>query len=160
KLDRAKFTATNLRSAVSTLTARAVGAKDFLTGSTMTNELARQAVMNWLDGSSNTYIALLNKEIKERRKKGNASSLILSGVSVEKSEQVFIYLGLVFAREWLVRLALAVIRKQGFTLEIALTWEMVTNEGISAFGAALETVIYDVSILDKTEARQLAQTIV
>ena len=90
KLAGAQFTAKNLRAVVSTLAARAAGSRD-LTGSTVTNELARQAVMNWLDGSSNPQISWLSKQIKERRSKVNLSVLILSDFSAKQLEEFFEY---------------------------------------------------------------------
>ena len=91
KLAGAQFTAKNLRAVVSTLAARAAGSRDLITGSTVTNELARQAVMNWLDGSSNPQISWLSKQIKERRSKVNLSVLILSDFSAKQLEQFFEY---------------------------------------------------------------------
>jgi hypothetical protein len=143
-----------LQGVVSTLAARAAGSKDLVTGSTMTNELARQAVMNWLDGSSNTYISWLSTQIKERRSKLNLGVLILSDFSAKWLEQFFEYFWLFTAREFLVRLALSVIRKVDLTLEIAV------NEFIAAFAAALENVLWDIPFMDKDSAGNIARTIV
>ena len=137
-----------MRGVVSTLSARAAGSKDLVTGSTITNELARQAVMNWLDGFP------ISQRIKELRSKVNMSALILSEFGEKQLEAFFNYFWLLTAREFLVRLALTVIRKVDLTLEIA------TNEFISSFGAALETALYDIPLMDKARASQLARTII
>jgi hypothetical protein len=148
KIAGAEVTAASLRGMVSTLAARAAGSKNVSVGSTVTNELARQAVMAWLDGFP------ISQKIKELRSKVNFSVVILSDFSDKQLQQFLTYFWLIWAREFLVRLALSVIRKVGLTIEIA------GNESISAFGAALETTLYDLPLMTEANAKWIARTLV
>jgi hypothetical protein len=69
--------------------------------------------MNAIDGWT------ISQKIKELRSKVNFPVLILSGFSDKQAEQFLTYFWLFTAREFLVRLALSIVRKESLTLEMA-----------------------------------------
>lgn len=142
-----EVTAKSLRGMVSTMAARLATSQNLSAGSSITNELARLSAIAWLDGTP------LSDRIKLLKETANLQILILSRFSGKIAKRFMEYFILLLAREFLVRLALAVIRK------VKLTREIATNEFISAFGAALDTAFTGIPLIEKSKVESIVKTL-
>ncbi|MES2482518.1 MAG: hypothetical protein V4609_11025 [Pseudomonadota bacterium] len=117
-------------------------------GAQASNEAARQALINYLDGTA------IFKRVNELREIINWKTLLHAQSKTTQDVIIGEYVFLLWLQELLVRLSLTVMRKQ------AVTAQIVVDEAITASGAVVERALLDLSIIPENIATEAGRTVI
>lgn len=112
------------------------------------NEGARQAVLNYLNGTA------LFKRVGELREIINWKTLLSAQSKTTQDVIIGEYIALLWLQEMLVRFSLAVMRQQ------AITKQIVVDEAIASSGAVVERALLDLSIIPENIATEAGRTVI